>query len=170
VFSLNRVLVPRDETETTEKILAHCETSVFTCSQTLPFGTSKAKRIYLNLRYRRPSLMRLPSSPDITEVQSTGIACVFVNPAYAKYKYAKHMLSLLHYVQAKEEDLPSFPVGEWGEAPVVAEGWNRDVAFSVNLKSRLREATTWIADDDWCLLLGPVQRGREILLRLGSDG
>ena len=76
--------------------------------------------------------MRLPSSPDITEVQSTGIACVFVNPAYAKYKYAKHMLSLLHYVQAKEEDLPSFPVKEWGEAPVVAEGWNRDVAFSVS--------------------------------------
>jgi hypothetical protein len=46
------------------------------------------------------------------------------------------MLSLLHYVQAKEEDLPAFPVEQWGEPPVVEEGgeggWKRDIAFSVS--------------------------------------
>ena len=46
------------------------------------------------------------------------------------------MLSLLHYVQAKEEDLPPFPVEQWGEPPRVEEGgeggWKRDIAFSVS--------------------------------------
>jgi hypothetical protein len=85
--------------------------------------------------YRRPALLRPASSPDPIQVQSTGVACVFVNPLFAKYKYAKHMLSLLHYVQAKEEDLPPFPLEQWGEPPVVEEGgeggWTRDIAFSV---------------------------------------
>jgi hypothetical protein len=51
------------------------------------------------------------------------------------------MLSLLHYVQAKEEDLPPFPLEQWGEPPVVEEGgeggWTRDIAFSVREISNL---------------------------------
>ena len=52
---------------------------------------------------------------------------------FAKYKYAKHMLSLLHYVQAAREDLPAFPRDVWGEEPeVMGEDWKRDVKFSVS--------------------------------------
>jgi hypothetical protein len=79
--------------------------------------------------------MRLASDTQPRAVDCTGIACVFVNPLFAKYKYAKHMLSLLHYVQAAKEDLPEFPRHIWGEEPeVMGENWKRDVKFSVSLQ------------------------------------
>jgi hypothetical protein len=112
------------------------------CTETNPFDPN------VN-RYRRRSIVRRPigTSPspvdlddhtktdnEPIEVSNIAISCVYVNPVYAGYHYARHLLQLMHYILAPKEDLPEFPTGVWGEAPKIPGGWKGDAAFSVSIE------------------------------------
>lgn len=93
-------LVPRAD-PTTQDMLAHVDT------------------------YRRTALVR--HNGVVTERTTYIVASVFTPEKHRKKGYARHMLSLLHYVLADRETLPPFPEA-WGAPPADNFG---DAAFSV---------------------------------------
>jgi hypothetical protein len=69
-------------------------------------------------RFRREGIMwqAAGNEPHPAEVTCYGIASAFTPPEHRRNGYAKHMMSLLHWVLAAEELLPEFPA-EWGSPP-----------------------------------------------------
>ncbi|EEB89676.1 hypothetical protein MPER_12201 [Moniliophthora perniciosa FA553] len=88
------VLAPRDDPETLN-FKCSCET------------------------FQRSSLATGKDLDTVEEVICYGIASVFTPPQYRGRGYAKHMMSLLHWVIASDEYLQSLRFPEhWGEPPV----------------------------------------------------
>ncbi|KIM44889.1 hypothetical protein M413DRAFT_442857 [Hebeloma cylindrosporum] len=78
--------------------------------------------------FRRDGLVLKNARPE--PANCYGVASVFTPPKHRRRGYAKHMMSLLHWVIAPEESLPTeFPT-EWGNRPQRVPGVTPG-AFSV---------------------------------------
>ncbi|ESK97734.1 hypothetical protein Moror_17441 [Moniliophthora roreri MCA 2997] len=94
------VLAPRDDPETLD-FKCSCET------------------------FRRSGLVAGKGSDIVEEVTCYGIASVFTPPQHRGRGYARHMMSLLHWVIASDEYLQSLRFPEhWGEPPIRVPSFN----------------------------------------------
>jgi hypothetical protein len=68
--------------------------------------------------YTRTGIVAMDGNPSVQEVTCYGIASVFTPAEYRKRGYAGHMMSLLHWVLAKEDFLSPADFPEhWGSPP-----------------------------------------------------
>lgn len=80
-----------------------------------------AEMLHDDSRYRRKGLAKTPDANEAEEVFGYGVASVYTPPQNRGKGYARHMMSLLHWVLAPRADLPQFPQ-RWGPPPPEVAG------------------------------------------------
>jgi hypothetical protein len=85
-----------------------------------------------SFRYRRHAVCAFPASKSDNERIAYGVASVFTPERNRRKGYAQHMMRLLHYVLTDPQNLPPFPIIEWGEPPQIPEGFGNAIASALH--------------------------------------